>query len=238
MAGDMLAQVADLLEETLQVHKAVKNAVLCTREGVVVAAVSKHEDIDPRLLATVSAALAWAGNSALGHIDQSTPSHLIHSTRIENILTILQPHYQLVVVVTRGNDLSFDVSKHLPELQSLATRIELLMSSHSEFSKETLLGNIVEAIPEITQVMLLTLDGLPLGSVGFDDEVEIAGLIGSIFANGLTFSDSTEYIFVNSEKTDFLVYQVDEKRLLAVVCHGPHPDDLARKVLDLVEQIV
>lgn len=237
MAGDMLAKVADLLEETLQVHKAVKNAVLCTREGVVVAAVSKHEDINPRLLSTVSAALAWAGNSALGHIDQSNPTHLVHSTRIESVITILQPHYHLVVVVSKGDDLSFDIPKHLPELQSLATRIELLMSSHSEFSRETLLGNIVEAIPDITQAMLLTLDGLPLGSVGFDEEIEIAALIGSIFANGLTFSDSTEYIFVNSDKTDLLVYQVDEKRLLAVVCRGPDPDELARKVLDLVEQI-
>ena len=57
MPGDTLGEVASLLEEALKVHRSVKQIVLCTKEGVVVAAVSKEGDADPKVLATVSAAL-------------------------------------------------------------------------------------------------------------------------------------------------------------------------------------
>ena len=61
MPGNTLDEVAGLLEDTLKVHRSVKQAVLCTREGVVVAAVAREGESDSRVLATVSAALVWGG---------------------------------------------------------------------------------------------------------------------------------------------------------------------------------
>ncbi|MHA2016550.1 MAG: hypothetical protein ACTSUH_12495, partial [Candidatus Thorarchaeota archaeon] len=74
MTSEMLSQVADLLSSALSIHHAVKNVILCTREGVVGAAVSREEQIDPRLLATVSAALTWVGGTTLRKVSKSSPS--------------------------------------------------------------------------------------------------------------------------------------------------------------------
>ncbi|MFX1606415.1 MAG: hypothetical protein ACFFDD_10950, partial [Promethearchaeota archaeon] len=49
MPGETLGEVATLLEDTLKVHRSVKNAVLCTKEGVVVAAVARGGEVDPRV---------------------------------------------------------------------------------------------------------------------------------------------------------------------------------------------
>ncbi|TFF91642.1 hypothetical protein EU545_03325, partial [Candidatus Thorarchaeota archaeon] len=181
MADATLSEVAGLLEETLKVHRSVKKAVLSTKEGVVVAAVSRDGDADSRILATVSAALIWGGTSTLSHLNEKGPTHLVHTTEIERILVVVQPHYQLVVGISRADDAGLDLEPLIPTFQSLATRMELVMRSTTTFGKQTILGQIVESIPEVTQAILLTSEGLPLGSVGFKDEIEVAGLVGSLF---------------------------------------------------------
>lgn len=235
MSGETLGEVAALLEETLKVHRSVKNAVLCTKEGVVVAAVARGGEADPSIVATVSSALVWGGSSALTHLKAAAPTHLIHSTTIERILTIVQPHYHLIVIISRADDAGLHLESMIPTFQSLATRMELVMSSTAAFGKQTILGTIVEEIPEVTKGILLTIDGLPLGSVGFKDEVEVAGLVGSLFANGLTYSEVTDTISVDTVGTRLLITRVDEARLLAVVCPGPKPDEIAQKVRLLLD---
>jgi predicted regulator of Ras-like GTPase activity (Roadblock/LC7/MglB family) len=230
MPGETLGEVATLLEETLKVHRSVNNAVLCTKEGVVVAAVARGGEIDPRVIATVSSALVWGGASALQHLKSSGPTHLIHSTSIERILTIVQPHYHLIIVISRADDAGLNLESFIPAFQSLATRMELVMGSTSDFGKQTILGAIVEEIPEVTQGVLLTLEGLPLGSVGFNDEVEVAAMIGALFANGLTYSEVTDSISLDTAGLRLFITRVDETRLLAVVCPGPNPDEVAQKV--------
>jgi predicted regulator of Ras-like GTPase activity (Roadblock/LC7/MglB family) len=230
MPGDTLGEVATLLEETLKVHRSVKNAVLCTKEGVVVAAVARGGEIDPRVIATVSAALVWGGTSALQQLKSTGPTFLIHTTTIERILTIVQPHYHLIIIISRADDAGLNLDSLIPTFQSLATRMELVMGSTSAFGKQTILGKIVEEIPEVTQGVLLTVDGLPLGSVGFVDEVEVAAMMGSLFANGLTYSEVTDSISVDTDKLRLLITRVDETRLLAIVCPRLKPDDIAQKV--------
>ncbi|MFW9834526.1 MAG: hypothetical protein ACFFEK_11060 [Candidatus Thorarchaeota archaeon] len=230
MPGDTLGEVATLLEETLKVHRSVKNAVLCTKEGVVVAAVARGGEIDPRVIATVSAALVWGGTAALQQLKSTGPTFLIHTTTIERILTIVQPHYHLIIIISRADDAGLNLQSLIPTFQSLATRMELVMGSTSAFGKQTILGKIVEEIPAVTQGVLLTVDGLPLGSVGFKDEVEVAAMMGSLFANGLTYSEVTDSISVDTEKLRLLITRVDETRLLAIVCPGPKPDDIAQKI--------
>jgi predicted regulator of Ras-like GTPase activity (Roadblock/LC7/MglB family) len=235
MAGDTLGEVASLLEETLKAHRSVKQAVLCTKEGVVVAAVSREGEADPKVLATVSAALVWGGATALGHLKKGGLTHLIQTTRIERVLTIIQPHYQLVIVLSRANDAGLNLEQIVPVFQSLATRMELVMGSTMAFGKQTILGTIVEQIPEISQAILLTIEGLPLGSVGFSDEIEVAGLLSSLFANGLTYSDVSHTISVNTRDMRLLITRVDEKRLLAVVCRGPNPEELTQRVQHVLD---
>ncbi len=235
MPGDTLGEVATLLENTLKVHRSVNNAVLCTREGVVVAAVARSGELDPRVLATVSSALVWGGISAMHTLKSPPPSHLIHSTSIERILTIVQPHYHLIVVISRAADAGLNLESLVPAFQSLATRMELVMSSTSAFGRQTILGRIVEEIPEVTQGALLTIEGLPLGSVGFKDEVEVAALMSALFANGLTYSEVTDSISLDSAGLRLLITRVDDTRLLAVVCPGPNPDDIAQKVRSILD---
>jgi predicted regulator of Ras-like GTPase activity (Roadblock/LC7/MglB family) len=235
MAGDTLGEVASLLEDTLKAHRSVKQAVLCTKEGIVVAAVSRGGDTDSRVLATISAALVWGGASALRHIKKSGPTHLTQTTSIERILTVIQPHYQLVVVLSRADDAGLNLDTLVPAFQSLATRMELVMGSTRAFGKQTILGTIVEQIPEITQAILLTIEGLPLGSVGFNDDIEVAGLLSSLFANGLTYSDVSHTISIDNSKIRLLITRIDETRLLATVCGGPSPEKLAEKVQQVLD---
>jgi predicted regulator of Ras-like GTPase activity (Roadblock/LC7/MglB family) len=235
MPGETLGEVATLLEETLKVHRSVKNAVLCTKEGVVVASIARAGEIDPRIIATVSSALVWGGNSALSHLKTTGPTHIIHTTTIERILTIVQPHYHLVVIISRADDAGLNLQPLIPLFQSLATRMELVMGSTPAFGKQTILGTVVEEIPEVTQGVLLTLDGLPLGSVGFKDEVEVSALVSSLFANGLTYSEVTDTIAVDTAGTRLMITRVDDSRLMAVVCPGPDPDDIAQKVRLLLD---
>ena len=56
MASDTLAEVTNLLEETLNLDKTIQSVVLCSREGVVVASVSQIDTFNPGMLATISAA--------------------------------------------------------------------------------------------------------------------------------------------------------------------------------------
>ena len=237
MTGDTLGEIAGLLEEALNVHRSVKQIVLCTKEGVVVAAVSREGDADAKVLATVSAALVWGGTSTLSHLKHSQPTHLIHTTSIERILTIIQPHYQLVVVLSRADDAGLNLAQLVPSFQSLATRMELVMGSTRDFGEQTILGKIVEQVPDVTQAILLTVEGLPLGSVGFSDAIEVSGMVGSLYANGLTYSDVTHTISVDTPGMKLVITRVDESRLLAVVCRGPDPDDIAQKVRLVLDSI-
>lgn len=230
MAGDTLGEVASLLEEALKVHRSVKQIVLCTKEGVVVAALSREGDGNPRVLATVSAALVWGGASTLSHLKHSRPTHLIHTTSIERILTIVQPHYHLVVVLSRADDAGLNLEQLVPVFQSFATRMELVMGSTRDFGEQTILGKIVEQIPEITQAILLTSEGLPLGSVGLNDAIEVSGMVGSLYANGLTYSDVTHTISIETYEMKLLITRVDETRILAVVCRGPDSEEIAQRV--------
>ncbi|MFW9850137.1 MAG: hypothetical protein ACFFF4_13450, partial [Candidatus Thorarchaeota archaeon] len=150
MPGEILGEVASLLEEALNIHSSVRSVVLCTREGVVVASVSRDEDMDPTLLSTVSAALVWASITTMGYVGAAKPTHLVQSTPVLRILTVLQHHFQLVVVISRADDSGFELEDLLPNFQSIGTRIEILMGSREGFSTGTILGRIVEAIPDIT----------------------------------------------------------------------------------------
>ena len=236
MPGDTLGEVASLLEETLNVHRSVKQVVLCTSEGVVVAAVAREGDADPKVLATVSAALVWGGSSTLSHLKHPRPTHLIHTTTIERVVTIVQPHYQLVVVLSRADDAGLNLLQLIPTFQSLATRMELIMGSTRDFGEQTILGKIVEQIPEVTQALLLTMDGLPLGSVGFSDAIEVAAMVGSLYANGLTYSEVTHTISVDTDTSKLVIIRVDEARLSAVVCRGPDHEEISQKVQLVLEQ--
>ncbi|MFW9844521.1 MAG: hypothetical protein ACFFEV_08090 [Candidatus Thorarchaeota archaeon] len=238
MAGDTLGEVASLLEEALKVHRSVKQIVLCTKEGVVVAGVSREGNTDPKVLATVSAALVWGGSSTLSHLKHSAPTHLIHTTSIERVLTIVQPHYQLVVVLSRADDAGLNLATLIPTFQSLATRMELVMGSTRDFGEQTILGKIVEQIPDVTQAILLTIEGLPLGSVGFSDAIEVSGMVASLYANGLTYSDVTHTISVDTPNMKLVITRVDESRLLAVVCKGPDSDVIADKVRYVLDTTV
>ena len=100
MAQKTLAEVATLLEETLEIHKSVTHVVLSTKEGVVVASVCRENEMDSKIISTVAAALVWAGATALDSIGSSSPAYLVHSTAIERIITILQPNYLLVVIIS------------------------------------------------------------------------------------------------------------------------------------------
>ena len=238
MPGETLGEVATLLEETLKVHRSVKSAVLCTREGVVVAAVARGGEIDSRLIATVSSALVWGGASALHLLKKSGPTYLVHTTSIERVVTIVQPHYHLIIVISRADDAGLHLESFVPAFQSLATRMELVMGSTSAFGKQTILGRIVEEIPAVTQGVILTIEGLPLGSVGFKDEVEVAAMVGSLFANGLTYSEVTDSISIDTAGLKFLIMKVDEARLLAVVCPGPNPSQISERVRLILEGAV
>lgn len=232
MPGDTLGEVASLLEEALKVHRSVKQIVLCTKEGVVVAALSRDGDADPKVLSTVSAALVWGGTSTLQHLTHSHPSHLIHTTSIEKVLTIIQPHYQLVIVLSRADDAGLNLSQLIPTFQSIATRAELVMGSTRDFGEQTILGKIVEQVPEVTQAILLTTEGLPLGSVGFNDAIEVSGMIGSLYANGLTYSEVTHTISLETPDLKLVITRVDETRLLAVVCLSEEIAQKVRLVID------
>jgi len=238
LTSEMLSQVADLLSGALSIHHAVKNVILCTREGVVVAAVSREEQIDPRLLATVSAALTWVGGTTLRKVSKSSPSSIYLVTAHERVITLIQPNYCMILVVSLDEGPYFDLRAHLANLQSISTRIEILMTTSPQFGSTTVLSNVVRGIPEINRAMLLTIDGLPLGSVGFTNEIEVAGLVGSMFANGLTFSEETDHIVLESDEASLLVVRVDESRLLAVVCGKGRAHDLCERVVDVVRQSV
>ncbi len=230
MAEETLAQVTNLLEEAAAVHESIRSVILCTTEGVVVAAITKDQRTEPNLLATVSAALLWASQSALQHVGGSRPSYLIHDTHVEIIATILQAHYQLVIVISKSAIAGFDFELHLPTFESIATRIEILIGSSVIIRHEELLSKIIAAVPEIREAMLVTYDGLPLSSVGFKNDVEVAGLAGSIFANGLTYSSHTSSLLIKSDRLNLLIVKVDDNRLLVTICRGNQADILAAEV--------
>ncbi len=235
MPGDILADVASLLEDALQIHSSLRGVVLSTREGVVVASVSRDETIDPTLLATISAALIWASSTTLDNIAGEKPTHLIHNAGVNRVLIVLLHQYQLVTVISKADDAGLVLKELVASLQSIGTRIEILMRSTRSFGSGTILGNIVEAIPSVSQAMVLTIEGLPIGSIGFRNDIEVAALAGSIFANGLTYSESTEAILIGSEETNVIIQKLDDKRLLAVVVKGEDSESISKRIKDLVQ---
>jgi hypothetical protein len=61
--------------------------------------------------------------------------------------------------------------------------------------------------------------------------------MASLFANGLTYSEVTSAISVDSEAMKLLITRVDESRLLAVVCPGRNSDEIAQKVRLLLDGV-
>ncbi len=235
MAGVILAEVATLLEDALKLHTSIRGVVLSTREGVVVASVSRDETMDPTILSTVSAALVWASSTTMENISSQKPTHLIHNAGVNRVLIVLQHQYQLVTVISKADDAGLLMKDLIEGLQSIGTRIEILMRSTKSFGSGTILGQIVEAVPSVSQGLVLTIEGLPIASIGFTNDIEVAALAGSIFANGLTYSESTETIIIGSKGLDIVIQKLDEKRLLAVVLKGVDSEKTANRIKEIIE---
>jgi predicted regulator of Ras-like GTPase activity (Roadblock/LC7/MglB family) len=235
MPEKVLGEVAGLLEEVLGLHSSIRSVVLCTREGVVVASVSRDEEVNPTLLSTISAALVWAGTTTMNNVGSSKPSYLIQSSHVERVLTVLQHQSQLVVVCSRADDAGLRVFDLVTPIHSIGTRIEILMDSVKAMGTGTILGKIVETIPDISQAMVLTIEGLPIGSIGFKNDIEIAALAGSIFANGQTYSDITDTITIASKDTSIIIQKLDEKRLLVIVSKNGNNEAIATRIKDMIE---
>ncbi len=238
MPEETLSQVTSLLEEAANLHECIRSVILSTTEGVIVAAITKDKRSEPHVVATVSAALVWASQSAVHQVGGLRPTHLIHDTHLERIAIIIQPHYQLVVTISKSGEQGFSLQEHLPTFESLATRVEMIIGSSKVLKHEELLSKIIEALPEIREAMLITYDGLPLSSVGFKNHIEIAGLAGSIFANGLTYSSLTNSMTIKSDRLNLLVVKVDDNRLLVTVCRGDQADELAAQVEEVLHDVI
>lgn len=235
MAGEILAEVANLLEDALQLHSSLRGVILCTREGVVVASLSRDETIDPTILSTISAALVWASTTTMENISGHKPTHLIHDAGVNRVLIVLQHQYQLVNVISKADDAGLTIIDLIESLHAIGTRIEILMRSTKSFGSGTILGKIVEAIPSVSQAMVLTTEGLPIGSIGVKNDIEVAALLGSIFANGLTYSQSTDGIVIGSKELDIIIQKLDDKRLLAVVLKGEEPEKISERIKEIVQ---
>ncbi len=235
MAGDILAKVANLLEEAINYHTSIRGVILSTREGVVVASLSEDETIDPTLLATVSAALVWASMTTMGNISSTKPTHLIHDAGVNRILIVLQHQYQMVSVVSKGADQGLDFDALKSVLQSIGTRIEILMRSTQSFVSGSILGRLVEAFPNISQAIVLTTEGLPIASIGFKNDIEVAALAGSIFANGLTYSDATEGIIIGSDEMNFIIQKLDDKRVLAAAIKDADVEHVVERIREMIQ---
>ena len=238
MPKDTIAHVTALLEEATNVHDCVRSAILCTTEGVVVASITKDQRTEPTVLATISAALVWASQTTIAQVGGQKPTYLIHNTRVERILIVLQPHYQLVLVISKSAESGFELENYIDVFESIATRIELAIGSSEIIKHEDLLSKIVTAIPDIREAMLITYDGLPLSSVGFKNHIEIAGLAGSIFANGLTYSSHTDSVVVKADRLNFLIVRVDDNRLLVTICRGNQADIIASDVERVLKELL
>ncbi|MHA1636918.1 MAG: hypothetical protein ACTSUB_02780 [Candidatus Thorarchaeota archaeon] len=236
MASDTLAEVTNLLEETLNLDKTIQSVVLCSREGVVVASVSQIDTFNPGMLATISAAMAFASTSTISLIGESKPTYIQLCTSIERIILIVQPKYQLVVISSLDQPDSV-VDKLIAKLESIAVRVEILMGGHGLFSGETILEKIVKVIPEIKQAMILTNEGLPVEAVGIEKSIEMGALIGSIYANGLTYSQGTDSISISGDNITILLNRIDETRLLVVLFRGSKTTVSCKQVKDLLRSI-
>ncbi len=230
---DTLSRLYTLLSESLDIHPGITNAILSTREGAVVASVSRVSETDPRLLATVTAATLWAGNNILSKIRATEMEYLLQVTETETVLTVIQSHYCMTFVFEQTRD-QLDIPSILSHLRSIVTRVELIMATERGPPVERLIDNLVKNILQITQAILLTQDGLPLSSVGLKNETETAAQIASIFANSRTFSESTSHTIISSQNIDLLIVRIDDNRLLAVICKG----NSGMQIIDSVLQVV
>ena len=233
MSGDTLAEVTSLLENVISLDKSIYGVVLCTKEGVPVASFALDDSMKAQFLSTISAALFWAGTTALSYLSESKATYFSIETPDDKILAILQPNYHLVIIL-KADKPDTDIETIIPQLQSIAVRIEILMNTNELVPTETTLDKIVKAIPEIQQAMILTTEGLPVEAVGFENNIEIAALAGSIFANGLTFSQVTESVTITAEGIAILVNRVDQQRILIVSFRGSQALDSCKRVKNLL----
>ena len=187
------------------------------------------------LCSDYSAALFWAGTTALSYLSESKATYFSIETPDDRIIAILQPNYHLVIITKAGKP-ETDLEPIIPQLQSIAVRIEILMSANDLVPTETTLDKIVKAIPEIQQAMILTTEGLPVEAVGFENNIEIAALAGSIFANGLTFSQVTESVTITAEGIAILVNRIDQQRILIVSFRGSQALDSCKRVKNLLRE--
>lgn len=230
MTEEILAKVAQLLQDVLENDETIDHVVLCTNEGIVVAAVSRVADVDPNMLSTISAAINSAGVTTLNQIGLERPEYLVHVMEGRTVLTVIQSYFSIVTVYN-ANPMQAGFREKIAGLNSVLLRVELLFSSHKELREESLLARILTISPQIKHALLLTVDGLPLGSVGFEDTVKLAGLISSIFANGMTLSMDTEVLSIGHGSGQLMITKIDDTRLLAVLISDPHFDEVYSKIL-------
>ncbi len=235
MSEHILGEVARLLESTISMDDCIRAVVLSTREGVVVASVSRDDSVIPDVTATVSAALVWAGDAAMDKVTGGTPDCLVHTTETETVLIVVGRDFHIVVVLRRNCTSRLDIERLIPVARSAVSRAEMLMGSAEEFAREDLLSMLMASFPEVERAMLVTLDGLPVMAAGLADSVEVAGLAASIFANGLTYSIATRWVVVRAGAYSLLVIRVDEQRLLVAGTHANRPEELCQRIVDLLQ---
>ncbi len=235
MTLETLGEVASWLQELLESDTRIIHVILSTNEGIVVTAVSKQPGLDPQILSTVSAAINSASSTTLNQIGAPSPEYLIHTMSDQTVITVIQSYFSLIVVYGIEFHSSMQIETIVAQLNSLLLRIELLISSSTNLSEESLLTRILAVSPKIKHALLLTADGLPLSSVGFGDTIKLAGLVSSIFANGMTLSMDTEILSIGYESGRLIIIKIDDSRLLAVLCSEPGCDDVVYKIQTFLE---
>ncbi|MEM2143447.1 MAG: hypothetical protein QXS20_02930 [Candidatus Thorarchaeota archaeon] len=209
------------MREAMITYPGITRVLLCNREGIVITAIHRDTEIDPRPIATVSAATAWAASSLLLHLGKKGPNHILLVNHQESLVVLLEPDCYLVFLLdTRASPPGVEMMSYVARLHTLAERVQEIVCSQIGPVQRDLATLISQRIPEAEHVMVLTADGLPLSSLNLPDDIEVAALAGSAFANGITFSEQTDHLIMGSENMTVLVARLDSSRLLLVAGAG------------------
>ncbi len=220
MAEKTLESVNSILDEIISSYAAVQGCLVCTKEGEVISHAFRESELEPTRLSTVAAALMYSGRTAYSQMFNADPSVIIQATSFEYYLLFRQEDFSLVVILTKDLVEDNDLEPFIHDFNEYATSIQSQLLSISTYEKNTLLGELFSEVSKIKQALLLTVEGLPLASRGFQDETEISAVLSAIYANCQTLSMLTEFIVIEGDKDRIIIFKVDDKRLLALVSAG------------------
>ena len=228
----LIDRISILIDEEMNAKSTIKGISVGTNMGT-----NLYTKLDPDL-EKFSGNQLIASATSFQNIASSLFHQLTNNKSSSNFVTV--ENYILIMNIVKDVSGAAILDRKFAELEGIdkiQKDFKILMqkiASHietSDFMKEDPFVKISQALPTALSLMLVSIEGMPIKSIGLKDisEPMVSSMVSSISSlTKVMMMSNLDYCIIEGEEALIIIIQYDPKRILAVCLPEQEKGDIGR----------